>query len=282
MAIEAEFPVAAPSCADRQSSHPGIAVEAELRLFGVLTPKLAQVLNAIDGCGSINSAARSVGLSYKGAWEMIERANRLLDSSLVRSSTGGSRGGGTQPTAPCRVLLATFFRIQEEHRLFLEYLNRTLADDPQLSFWFRSRVMKASARNQWSGSVAKVELGAVNAEVFVTLKGGVTLVASVTRESVATLGLATGKEVLALVKAPLVIVATDLEGYRLSARNQLAGTVTQIRKGAVNAEVVIGLPGGNSVASSITNESVDSLGLAVGNPAMAVFKAGAVILGVAS
>jgi len=142
--------------------------------------------------------------------------------------------------------------------------------------------MKASARNQWSGSVAKVELGAVNAEVFVTLKGGVTLVASVTRESVATLGLATGKEVLALVKAPLVIVATDLEGYRLSARNQLAGTVTQIRKGAVNAEVVIGLPGGNSVASSITNESVDSLGLAVGNPAMAVFKAGAVILGVAS
>ncbi len=142
--------------------------------------------------------------------------------------------------------------------------------------------MKASARNQWQGNVAKVEIGAVNAEVFVTLKGGATLVASVTKESVANLGLVAGKEVLALVKAPLVIVATDLQGYRLSARNQLAGTITHVQKGAVNAEVVIGLPGGDSVASSITNQSVDSLELAVGKAATAVFKAGAVILGVAS
>jgi molybdate transport system regulatory protein len=67
----------------------------------------------------------------------------------------------------------------------------------------------------------------------------------------------------------------------LSARNQLAGTITHLQKGAVNAEVVIGLPGGDSVAATITNESVDSLGLATGKAAMAVFKAGAVILGVA-
>jgi molybdate transport system regulatory protein len=75
---------------------------------------------------------------------------------------------------------------------------------------------------------------------------------------------------------------TDLEGYRLSARNQLAGTITHLQKGAVNAEVVIGLPGGDTVAASITNESVESLGLAIGKDATAVFKAGSVILGVAS
>ncbi|MCU0735840.1 MAG: TOBE domain-containing protein [Methylotetracoccus sp.] len=141
--------------------------------------------------------------------------------------------------------------------------------------------MKASARNQWFGTVTDVHVGPVSAEVFVNLKGGATLVATVTQESVASLGLAKGKEVLALVKAPLVMVVTDLEGYRLSARNQLSGTISHLQKGAVNAEVVIALPGGDSVAATITNESVNSLGLAVGNPATAVFKAGAVILGVA-
>lgn len=141
--------------------------------------------------------------------------------------------------------------------------------------------MKASARNQWFGKVTDVHVGPVSAEVFVELKGGTPLVATVTQESVAALGLAKGKEVLALVKAPLVLVVTDLEGYRLSARNQLVGTITHVLKGAVNAEVVIGLPGGDSVAASITNESVESLGLAAGKAATAVFKAGAVILGVA-
>lgn len=77
------------------------------------------------------------------------------------------------------------------------------------------------------------------------------------------------------------MVVTDLEGYRLLARNQLAGTITQVKKGAVNAEVVIGLPGGDTVAASITNESVAALGLAVGAPAIAVFKANSVILGTA-
>lgn len=141
--------------------------------------------------------------------------------------------------------------------------------------------MKASARNQWFGTVTDVHMGPVSAEVFVALQGGAALVATVTQESVASLGLAKGKQVLALVKAPLVMVVSDLGGYRLSARNQLAGTISQLKKGAVSAEVVIGLPGGDAVAAMITNESVDSLGLATGQAAIAVFKAGAVILGVA-
>ena len=141
--------------------------------------------------------------------------------------------------------------------------------------------MKASARNQWFGKVTDVTIGAVYAEVYVGMKGGETLVASITKESVESLGIGKGTEVVALVKAPLVVVATDLEGYRLSARNQLSGTVTAVHKGAVNSEVVIVLAGGDSVAATITNESVESLGLQVGKPAMAIFKAGSVILGVA-
>ncbi|MGY6214827.1 TOBE domain-containing protein [Methylolobus aquaticus] len=259
---------------------PSQLIDGELRLGGYLNARLFGLLEAIDRIGSINRAARDVGLSYKGAWEMIERANNLSPRLLIETATGGREGGGTKLTATGRKLLDLFTKLQEEHRLFLERLNHDVADDAELLIWLRRLFMKASARNQWFGTVTDVDVGAVNAEVHLQLKGGTQLVAAVTKESVGSLGLAKGKEVLALVKAPLVMIVADLEGYRLSARNQLAGTITHLEKGAVNAEVVIGLPGGDSVAATITNQSVESLGLATGMPATAVFKAGAIILGV--
>ena len=84
----------------------------------------------------------------------------------------------------------------------------------------------------------------------------------------------------ALVKASSVIVVTDDHGARFSARNRLQGTVSRVQKGAVNTEVVIGLPGGASVAAIVTNESCDALGLAPGVAASALFKASSVIVGV--
>jgi molybdate transport system regulatory protein len=141
--------------------------------------------------------------------------------------------------------------------------------------------MKASARNQFTGSVSEVLIGTVNAEVHLSLKGGETIVASITKESVENLGIKSGLEVIALVKAPQIIVVTDFGGYKLSARNQLQGTVTQVKPGAVNSEVDIELKSGDKVAATVTNESIESLGLRKGQSASAVFKAGAVILAVA-
>lgn len=140
--------------------------------------------------------------------------------------------------------------------------------------------MKASARNQFFGTIGEIRIGAVNAEVQVILKGGESIIASVTKESVENLGIKSGIEAVALVKAPQIVIATDLGGYRLSARNQLQGKVTQVHKGAVNSEVIISLPGGEAVAATVTNESIDALNLKEGNAATAVFKAGAVILGI--
>jgi molybdate transport system regulatory protein len=142
--------------------------------------------------------------------------------------------------------------------------------------------MKASARNQFKGTVKEVIIGAVNAEVHVGLNGGATIVASITKESAENLAIKTGTEVIALVKAPQIIIVTDFGGYRLSARNQLSGTITQVKPGAVNTEVDIELAGDEQIAATVTNESAETLGLRKGQPATVVFKAGAVILGVAS
>lgn len=67
---------------------------------------------------------------------------------------------------------------------------------------------------------------------------------------------------------------------RLSAKNVLKGTVKSIVPGAVNAEVVILLPGGAEITSVITKGSVETLGLKVGASAYAVIKASSVLIGV--
>ena len=67
---------------------------------------------------------------------------------------------------------------------------------------------------------------------------------------------------------------------QISARNVLKGKVKAVTHGAVNAEVIIELPGGQQVVSVITKDSATRLGLAVGKEAYAVIKASDVMLAV--
>jgi molybdopterin-binding protein len=67
---------------------------------------------------------------------------------------------------------------------------------------------------------------------------------------------------------------------KISARNQLKGTITDIVKGATTSHVRIDIGGGVTVTSSITNEAVDDLKLAKGKAAVAVIKASDVMVGV--
>jgi molybdate transport system regulatory protein len=140
--------------------------------------------------------------------------------------------------------------------------------------------MRTSARNQFEGQVVEVLNGAVNDQVTLRTENGLDVVAIITHGSATSLGLAQGKAAFALVKASSVIVMVDMSSQQVSARNCIAGTVSDVTKGAVNAEVTISAPGGAQIAAIITNESVDRLGLARGKPASAVFKASSVIVGV--
>ncbi len=140
--------------------------------------------------------------------------------------------------------------------------------------------MNVSARNVFKGKVTTLINGAVNAEVELTLPGGDRIVAIVTENSVRSLALAVGQEAIAYVKAPWVIVLAGKPEVRFSARNQLAGQVSSVRKGAVNSEVAIALPGGSTVHAVVTNEAALELGLKEGVPATALIKASHVVLGV--
>ncbi|MDR3255509.1 MAG: TOBE domain-containing protein [Synergistaceae bacterium] len=141
--------------------------------------------------------------------------------------------------------------------------------------------MKASARNVYEGTVLTVQKGAVNDEIEIVLDGGNTRITSViTSKSSKTLGLESGKRVFSMFKAPWVILLTDSEGVRFSARNQLVGTIVSVKEGTVNAEVRVRLDGGEGLTAIVTLDSVKSMGLEAGNRVTALVKASNVILGV--
>jgi molybdate transport system regulatory protein len=89
------------------------------------------------------------------------------------------------------------------------------------------------------------------------------------------------------VLAKLAQVMDDFDEYyhlirrfdmKTSARNQYLGSVKSIKLGAINAEVVLDIGGGDTLAAVITNESVEHLGLKVGSEAYAMIKAPWVIV----
>lgn len=135
-----------------------------------------------------------------------------------------------------------------------------------------------SARNQLPATVKNVKKGAVNDEITLELAGGATLTAIITSESTQNLGLAAGKEAVAVIKASSVLVSTD-ETLRLSARNRLAGTVSRIETGAVNSEVDVKV-GGNTFVAVITKHSAENMKLAVGQTVDVIVKASHVLVGV--
>lgn len=67
---------------------------------------------------------------------------------------------------------------------------------------------------------------------------------------------------------------------KLSARNQLKGTIVEIQEGAVNAIVKINVGNDNIVTADITVQAVKELGLAVGKEAVAFIKSTSVMVGV--
>jgi molybdopterin-binding protein len=67
---------------------------------------------------------------------------------------------------------------------------------------------------------------------------------------------------------------------KLGARNQFKGTVVEVMKGVTTSHVRIDIGGGAIVTASITNEAVDELKLAKGQPATAIIKASDVLVGI--
>ena len=61
-------------------------------------PGKADILQAVEQTGSISAAARSLGMSYRRAWLLIDTMNQCFRKPVVDTATGGKGGGGAQIT----------------------------------------------------------------------------------------------------------------------------------------------------------------------------------------
>ena len=236
------------------------------------------LLAKIAELGSISQAAKSMKMSYKAAWDAVNHMNNLAGEPLLHRTTGGKGGGSTTLTERGQQLISNFQRIEQVHQRFLQELSQDTGNIIDDLFVLKRLSMKTSARNQFFGTVKTIQVGAVNDAVEIAIAGGHSIVATVTCESTQELGLEVGSEVFALIKASDIILVSQSEDVRFSARNQFAGTVARVQTGAVNSEIVVTV-GESTLAVVITNDSVESLQLEEGSAVTAIFKASNVIVG---
>jgi molybdate transport system regulatory protein len=97
---------------------PGSPVRVQFRLritrddVIAVGPGKIDLLEAIAKTGSITAAAKSLRMSYRRAWVLVDTMNRSLRSPVVEAEAGGKRGGGTQLT-PMGADVVRLYRVVE-------------------------------------------------------------------------------------------------------------------------------------------------------------------------
>lgn len=82
-------------------------------------PGKAKLLEAIHKFGSIAAAAKSMGMSYKRAWDLVMVMNASFKEPLVSTIVGGSNGGGTTLTITGQLVLQQYRTILSDSEQFV-------------------------------------------------------------------------------------------------------------------------------------------------------------------
>jgi molybdate transport system regulatory protein len=101
----------------RQSAtHPAAAFRLRVKVGDVIAigPGKVALLEAVAATGSISAAARSLGMSYRRAWLLIEELESELRLPAVDSSKGGPGGGGSELTEVGRQVVEIYRRIEDK------------------------------------------------------------------------------------------------------------------------------------------------------------------------
>ncbi|WP_067702460.1 molybdenum-dependent transcriptional regulator [Erwinia sp. ErVv1] len=228
-----------------------LTLKLQQRLFA--DPRRIELLKQIQHTGSISQGAKLAGISYKSAWDAINEMNQLADRTLVERVTGGKGGGGTQLTAYGERLVQLFALMEQIQQKAFDVLQDDVPLGSLLGAIARFS-LQTSARNQLSGTVVGRDHMRVQQHVEVQLTDGQTRIkAAITEQSANRLALSAGKEVLVLIKAPWIEVTLEAS----TADNQLRGTVAGVLRGETHSEVLIALPGGETLCATLSNEAVD-------------------------
>ena len=95
---------------------PRLSIRIDMPRGDRLGPGKVALLEAIQSTGSISAAARSLGMSYRRAWLLVEEVNYALRESAVIAETGGRSGGGAALTQVGKRVVALYRAIETKAR----------------------------------------------------------------------------------------------------------------------------------------------------------------------
>lgn len=91
---------------------PTLSVRIDLDGGERIGPGKIALLKAVGETGSIAAAGRTLDMSYRRAWKLIEELNAAFRAPLVDAQSGGKRGGGARLTALGRDVVACYGAIE--------------------------------------------------------------------------------------------------------------------------------------------------------------------------
>jgi molybdate transport system regulatory protein len=80
----------------------------------------AVLLQRIDDTGSVSAAAKSMGMSFSHAWQLVESMNSLSKEPLVAKRAGGKGGGGAWLTAEGKQVVADFWALVADFQKWID------------------------------------------------------------------------------------------------------------------------------------------------------------------
>lgn len=186
-----------------RAAEPEFSLAMKIGGGAVLDHVDALLLHNIASESSITKAAKAAGISYRNAWDRLDRLQHDVGEKVVVARSGGAEGGGA-------VLAPAGKKILSEYKRLNNYIFRALGDR---DFWLHVGY-RLSARNRLRAKILKIDEGTVTSELKMQVMTKGNLTSIISNEAVQELGLKEGDEVEAIIKATEVIVAKRDDGAR--------------------------------------------------------------------
>ena len=171
--------------------HPSLEDEKQT----VLDEVDALLLRRISETNSLTEAAKLLGISYRNAWDRINRMESRTGKKILESKAGGATGGSSRLTPDGLALFREFRRIRKY--LFNALDDRVSAENVGY---------KLSARNRIGAKITGIEKGDITSLIKMVTANPVVLTSIISKEAVDDLGLQTGDEVEAIIKSTEVMI----------------------------------------------------------------------------
>ncbi|MFC1744331.1 TOBE domain-containing protein [Candidatus Riflebacteria bacterium] len=238
-----------------------------------------ELLEKINEAGSINKAAKALGVSYKTAWDVINTMNNFFSRPIVNRGAGGKGGGGTRLTETGTQLIKMYRNLERQQQ---KYIDNFRINTPELKLFFplfKKFTIKLGVRNQLRGTIKKIIKDSVHVKIILALDEKNEICAIITKKIARRMKLKKGMNLSVLLKSTSIKIAEVRKVSRGINKNKLIGEVHSIKADTHYTEIVLDLGNETFIVSLMPNRKFQKLNIQKSEKALASFDAENVILG---